>query len=264
MKTATNALFVLLMGVMMTTASALFTADYPSIFAKKGSDSDSGSDGGSSDGGGSDSGSSSDKGSDSGSSDGGGTSGATTGQGMNENPGGSNDQSKTEEPAPNPELQKPTEPGLKRCIPEGFDHNCNPIKKPDQSCAFNPDSPKCKPDSNGQCPPGFSHNVHDNCFPSGKCPPGFGRHDGDESGKCFPNQNNPFKPCPPGFNLEQGVCNKDIFITIHKTIHSSSSGGSHSLSSGCFDAIKIAWLGKVHRGQNQEADNFIDKCLSVH
>jgi hypothetical protein len=126
MKTATNALFILLMGVMMATASALFTAEgYPSIFAKKSSDLDSGR----SDGGRSDSGSSSDKGSDSGSSDGDGTSGATTGQGMNENSGGSNDQSKTEEPAPNPELQKPTEPGLKRCIPEGFDHNCNPNKE---------------------------------------------------------------------------------------------------------------------------------------
>jgi hypothetical protein len=145
---------------MMATASALFTAGgYPSILAKKGSDSDSGrSDGGGSDSGsssdkGSDSGSSSDKGSDSGSSDGGGTSGATTGQGRNENSGGSNDQFKIEEPAPNPELQKPTEPGLKRCIPEGFDHNCDPIKKPDQSCAFNPDSPKCKPDP-------ITGNVH--------------------------------------------------------------------------------------------------------
>jgi hypothetical protein len=255
------------MGVMMATASALFTAGgYPSILAKKGSDSDSGrSDGGGSDSGsssdkGSDSGSSSDKGSDSGSSDGGGTSGATTGQGRNENSGGSNDQFKIEEPAPNPELQKPTEPGLKRCIPEGFDHNCDPIKKPDQSCAFNPDSPKCKPDPiTGKCPPGFSHNVHDNCFPLGPCPHGFGRHDGDESGKCFPTPIH----CPPGFFPKHGVCTKDIFINIHNVIHGSSSS-SYSLSGGCFDAIKIAWLGKIERSQNQEVDNFIDKCLGVH
>jgi hypothetical protein len=254
MKTATNALFILLMGVMMATASALFTAGgYPSIFAKKGSDLDSGR--------------SDDGGSDSGSSDGGGTSGATTGQGMNENPGGSNGQSKTEEPAPNPELQKPTSPDKGICVvgvkspcngPE-FDHPIKP-SNPDQSCAFNPDSPKCKPDPiTGKCPPGFSHNVHDNCFPSGKCPSGFGRHDNDESGKCFPTPIH----CPPGFFPKHGVCTKDIFINIHNVIHGSSSG-SHSLSSGCFDAIKLAWLGKIERSQNQEVDNFIDKCLGVH
>ena len=63
---------------------------------------------------------------------------------------------------------------------------------------------------------------------------------------------------------KHGVCTKDIFINIHNVIHGSSSSGSHSLSIGCFDAIKIAWLGKVHREQNHEADQFIDKCLGVH
>ncbi|MGC2428969.1 MAG: hypothetical protein WA421_18190 [Nitrososphaeraceae archaeon] len=53
-------------------------------------------------------------------------------------------------------------------------------------------------------------------------------------------------------------CTKDIFINILNVIHGSSSSGSHSLSIGCFDAIKIAWLGKVHREQNHEADQFID------
>jgi hypothetical protein len=45
MKTATNVLFVLAMGVMMVATSALLTAGYPSIYAKKSSDSDSGSSG---------------------------------------------------------------------------------------------------------------------------------------------------------------------------------------------------------------------------
>lgn len=58
---------------------------------------------------------------------------------------------------------------------------------PDKSCAFNPDKlEKCKPDENGNCPKGFSHNESGNCFPSGPCPKGFVRHDDDESGKCFP------------------------------------------------------------------------------
>lgn len=135
---------------------------------------------------------------------------------------------------------------------------------PTDKCAFNPDSPNCKPDPvTGKYPPGFSHNVHDNCFPSGPCPSGFGRHDNDKSGKCFRTGNppnfchfsntrvagfphscipNPIH-CPPGFFPKHGVCTKDIFINIHNVIHSSSSG-SHSLSSGCYDAIKIAWLSK--------------------
>ncbi|MGN6631486.1 MAG: hypothetical protein ACTHKP_04520 [Nitrososphaeraceae archaeon] len=131
---------------------------------------------------------------------------------------------------------------------------------PTDKCAFNPDSPNCKPDPiTGKCPPGFSHNVHDNCFPSGPCPSGFGRHDNDESGKCFPTPIH----CPPGFFPKHGVCTKDIFINIHNVIHSSSSG-SHSLSSGCYDAIKIAWLSKIERSRNQEVDSFIDNCLGVH
>ena len=101
--------------------------------------------------------------------------------------------------------------------------------------------------------------MHDNCFPSGPCPSGFGRHDNDESGKCFPTPIH----CPPGFFPKHGVCTKDIFINMHNVIHGSSSS-SHSLSGGCFDAIKIAWLGKIERSQNQEVDNFIDKCLGVH
>jgi hypothetical protein len=56
--------------------------------------------------------------------------------------------------------------------------------------------------------------------------------------------------CPPAFFVKHGVCNKDIFIDIHKRSHISNSGkgssGSYNLSSGHFDAIKIARLGKDH------------------
>jgi hypothetical protein len=54
-----------------------------------------------------------------------------------------------------------------------------------------------------------------------------------------------------------------VVIIIKNIVHRSShSGSSHSLSSACFDAVKVAWFGKVHRGQNKEVDQFIDKCLS--
>ncbi len=117
------------------------------------------------------------------------------------------------------------------------------LSKPDKSCAFNPDSPKCHPDKDGNCPPGFSHNVHGNCFPSGKCPSGFSRHTDDETGKCFRDHND------------------------HRTIviekHTSSSSSSHNLSDKCFGEIKTAWLAKIHRGQNSKVDSIIDNCLNV-
>ena len=57
---------------------------------------------------------------------------------------------------------------------------------PDRTCAFNPDGlAKCKPDSQDNCPAGFSLNESGKCFFSGKCPPGSTRRDNDESGKCF-------------------------------------------------------------------------------
>jgi hypothetical protein len=127
---------------------------------------------------------------------------------------------------------------------------------PDQGCAFNPGSPSCKPDKFGNCPPGFGHNDKGNCFPRGRCPSGVGRHDNDESGKCFPTPIH----CPPGFFVKHGICNKDIFINIHNVIHTVSTG-SHSISDSCFNTIKISWFGKVQRGQNKEVDQFIDRCL---
>ena len=62
----------------------------------------------------------------------------------------------------------------------------------------------------------------------------------------------------------------NIIIKLINSVHvnSGSSGNSHSnsvkLGGSCFDAIKIAWLGKVHRGENQEVDQFIDRCLGEH
>ncbi|MGB0027322.1 MAG: hypothetical protein WBP64_10815, partial [Nitrososphaeraceae archaeon] len=98
---------------------------------------------------------------------------------------------------------------------------------PDKSCAFHPESPKCMPDKDGNCPSGFSHNSKGNCFPSGSCPAGFGRHDNDENGKCF--RTGP--QCPHGFHMKNGRCNKDITITVHThSSGSSSSGSSYRLS----------------------------------
>jgi hypothetical protein len=63
--------------------------------------------------------------------------------------------------------------------------NCiSNIPGPDESCIFDPTQKKCAPDNQGNCPPGFSHNSKDQCFPSHKCPPGFAREDNDESGAC--------------------------------------------------------------------------------
>ena len=154
---------------------------------------------------------------------------------------------------------------------------------PDNDCLFHPELPKCKSD-NGKCPDGFFQNEDGNCFPQhDKCPKGYHSHENDETGRCIPDST----PCEPGFirdpdfptcsqkesvcskHPELGACGTHLIIIIKKIIHSSNSGSSNggssqSLSKDCFDAIKIAWLGKMHRGQNQEVDNFIDKCLSVH
>jgi hypothetical protein len=58
---------------------------------------------------------------------------------------------------------------------------------PDKDCAFNPSLTKCKPDTSGNCPTGFSHNANNNCIPN-KCPSGFSKQDNDETGKCFSNK----------------------------------------------------------------------------
>ena len=59
-----------------------------------------------------------------------------------------------------------------------------------------------------------------------------------------------------------GVININIIIKIiHR--HASSGSASSSMSKDCFDAIKVAWSGKIQRGQNNEVDRFIDKCLVI-
>jgi len=261
--------------VVIVLASLLLTwtvvAVLPSfILAKKGSD--MGSNNGGSDSG---SGSGSDKGSNdnggsssSGSNDGNG--GTTTVEGkpqapsnigspdVNPKPGETNDknsvdkqlQTQTGNPS-DTSINLPNIPTTEPIVTNPIIPKSNPIvpATPDKGCAFHPDDPKCKPDKDGNCPTGFSHNVHGNCFPSGKCPAGFGRHDNDETGKCFSNHIHHHP-------------HHTIVIVKHTT--SSSSNVSHNLSGKCFSEIKIAWLGKIKRGEFQKVDNIIDKCLGVN
>jgi hypothetical protein len=153
---------------------------------------------------------------------------------------------------------------------------------PDNDCLFHPELPKCKSD-NGKCPDGFFQNEDGNCFPQhDKCPKGYHSHENDETGRCIPDST----PCEPGFirnpdfptcSSKESVCRDhpqltecggvlNINIIIKNIIHKSgnsghSSSSSSSLSKDCFDAIKITWLGKIHRGQNHEVDSFIDNCV---
>src|SRR5690242_17783847 len=106
-------------------------------------------------------------------------------------------------PAPNPN-------DIGACIASSS-FKCNPAtptEQPDQGCAFHPDSDKCKP-VGGNCPDHFGMNDKGNCFPEGPCPGGFGRHDNDESGKCFPNHQ-------PGNFCHFHNCNHNT-VVIHKT-----------------------------------------------
>jgi hypothetical protein len=137
-----------------------------------------------------------------------------------------------------------------------------PTRGPDFECTFNPNDEHCKPDAEGKCPAGFAHNSQNNCFPRGPCPTGYSRRDNDETGTCFPGPN----VCPKGFHLgPKHTCIRTVVITknVHTGGGGSSSSGSHSLSVKCFDQIKIAWLGKIQRGQNNAVDNIIDPCLGI-
>jgi hypothetical protein len=59
--------------------------------------------------------------------------------------------------------------------------------RPDNSCLFNPEQDKCRPDpTTGQCPSGFNMNGDMHCFPNMSCPKGFENHDQDETGTCHP------------------------------------------------------------------------------
>jgi hypothetical protein len=240
---------------------------------------------------------------DEGGSSGGGGSSDNSGSGDNSNGGsndgeGVKDEDKTgnENTTPSPTDDKNTPPtdtagkdtdvAAGPCVIE-MNSGCNTPAQttaggPDGDCLFNPSLPKCKSD-NDKCPDGFFQNEDGNCFPQhDKCPKGYHSHENDETGRCTPDST----PCEPGFirdpdfptcSQKENVCSKHseleacgthLIIIIKKIIHSSRSGNSnsdssHSLSKDCFDAIKIAWLGKMDRGQNQEVDNYIDKCLGV-
>jgi hypothetical protein len=142
------------------------------------------------------------------------------------------------------------------CVPK------TKVPGPDKDCAFNPDGlDKCKPDKDGNCPPGFSHNESNNCFPTGPCPKGFGRLDDDESGKCVKIKIS----CPPGFEVKKGVCNKDIIINIIKRIKTVQThvvnGDKVTISKTCYDVLNILWNSKITKGKDKTIDDFVEKCL---
>lgn len=158
-----------------------------------------------------------------------------------------------------------------RICPPSFSPSHNPKNTINFGCHFHPNDDRCKPAIPGQCPGGFASNDKGNCHPIGPCPFGFSRHDNDESGQCFKNPGSHFPPfvhCGRGFDVDHGKCVKiEIIKIVHHSDSSSSSssgsGSSHSLSAKCFDSIKIAWIGKIHRGENHDVDKIIDKCLGV-
>lgn len=116
----------------------------------------------------------------------------------------------------------------------------------DRICKEHPDAKGCKNDD-GKPIPCYQHGIL-----------GSGGHDN----RChYPGP--PFHPCGfHGFQLIHGKCIKNIFINVH-THTSGGSSGSNNLSDECYDAIKIAWLGKVQRGDSHEVDDFIDNCLDI-
>jgi len=141
-----------------------------------------------------------------------------------------------------------------RCIPDSTP--CEPgfIRDPDfptcsnkeSVCKKHPDAKGCKNDD-GKPIPCNRHVIL-----------GSGGHDN----RChYPGP--PFHPCGfHGFQFINGKCIKNIFINVH-TRTSGGSSGSNNLSDECYDAIKIAWLGKVQRGDSHEVDDFIDNCLDI-
>jgi hypothetical protein len=75
-------------------------------------------------------------------------------------------------------------------------------------------------------------------------------------GGCSPPVNDQPPPKQPPTLIQE----INIILNIHKTSHSSHQTG---ISSACYDALKVAWMGKVCRGQNQQVDQFLDSCLGV-
>lgn len=196
------------------------------------------------------------------------------------------------QPPTTPPPGGPCPKGMPSCTPcEGSGCPLPPPGDPDKTCLFKPEQEKCK-SKDGTCPEGFFHNGKDSCVPQhDRCPKGFHSHEDDETGQCisdkvpcdknfvrdpdFPTCSNKERVCrdhpkldfclncPIGFHPDHGVCTRHIFIDVHRTIHSSNSGPAQSMSAACFATMKLIWLGKIQRGQNQETDQFIDRCLSI-
>jgi len=79
---------------------------------------------------------------------------------------------------------------------------------------------------------------------------------GCSHGGCVPHVNDQLPPKQPPTLIQE----INIILNIHKTSHSSHKTG---ISSACYDALKVAWMGKVYRGQNQQVDQFLNSCLEV-
>lgn len=95
---------------------------------------------------------------------------------------------------------------------------------PDASCDFHPNADRCKPDKDGNCPPGFSHNDKGNCHPSGPCPSGFHRVTDDESGTCFSNRDNKHRDGHDNHSNNNNNNNNPKHILRCNSIHDSCIG----------------------------------------
>jgi len=224
---------IVLLGVILALVVSMATAGVGSVLvvAKESSESDGNGGGGSS----SESGSGSNNGG--GSSSGGSNDGVGDSSGNNDNDGdrGSVEEARPKEPVTTTTTTPTTkEPDVtagqgideKTGLPlvpiqpangnENKDKPTGRSKPIDFNCHFHPDD--CKPDVPGECPGGFASNDNGNCHPVGPCPPGFGRHDDDESGKCFRDGGNH----DPGNFCRSHDCGHDhkqktIVKVVHKT-----------------------------------------------
>jgi hypothetical protein len=81
---------------------------------------------------------------------------------------------------------------------------------PDIDCLFEPSLSKCAADPISGCPQGFLVNVYEQCFPAGGCPEGYHYIEGDESGRCYSDN----QPCPETMimNPESGGCEDILFV----------------------------------------------------
>ena len=81
---------------------------------------------------------------------------------------------------------------------------------PDIDCLFEPSLYKCAADPISGCPKGFLVNAYEQCFPAGGCPEGYHYVEGDESGRCYSDN----QPCPETMimNPEGGGCGDILFV----------------------------------------------------